>query len=74
MGKNKERPCSKDIAVYSFVMKSLWNQFSRSEIQNALLVQELEIFEKDSVQSGTGRKTFQQIWMEIPSNLTVSQL
>ena len=24
-------------------------------------------------QSGTGRKTFQQIWMEIPSNLTVSQ-
>ena len=25
-------------------------------------------------QSGTGRKTFQQIWMEIPSNLTVSQL
>ena len=24
-------------------------------------------------QSGTGRKTYQQIWMEIPSNLTVSQ-
>ena len=31
---NKERPCYKDIAASSFMMKSLWNQFPRMEIQN----------------------------------------
>ena len=46
---NKERPCSKDIAASSFMMKSLWNQFQRLEIQNGLLVRKLENFETDSV-------------------------
>ena len=46
---NKERPCCKDIAASSFMIKSLWNQFHRLEIQNGLLVRKLENFETDSV-------------------------
>ena len=46
---NKERPSSKDIASGSYVIKSLWNQLPRLEIQNGLLVRKLDNFEDDSV-------------------------
>ena len=46
---NKERPCSKDIAASSFMIKSLWDQLPRLEIPNGLLVRKLENFENDSV-------------------------
>ena len=38
------------------------------------LVRRLGTCKMHNMQSGTRRKPFQQIWMEIPTNLTVSQL
>ena len=46
---SNERPCSKEIAACSYVLKSLWNQFPRLELQNGLLVRKLENFENDSI-------------------------
>ena len=46
---SNKRPCSKEIAACSYVLKSLWNQFPRLELQNGLLVRKLENFENDSI-------------------------
>ena len=47
--RSNERPFSKEIAACSYVLKSLWNQFPRLELQNGLLVRKLENFENDSI-------------------------